>query len=153
MFCLFVCLFVFANPEILHLSQILMQRHAHSQELLWCHYPHSKRICLQCRRPRFDSWVRKILWRRKWQPTPVFLPGESHGQRSLTGLQSETWPEWLTHISFCHQSFPASRSFPVSLLFASSGQLYINLKTDKYCPPQKENSNKVAYNEPLSHRC
>ena len=33
--------------------------------------------------PRFYPWVRKILWRRKWQPTPVFLPGESHGQRSL----------------------------------------------------------------------
>ena len=31
----------------------------------------------------FDPWVRKILWRRKWQPTPVFLPGKSHGQRSL----------------------------------------------------------------------
>ena len=31
----------------------------------------------------FSPWVRKILWRRKWQPTPVFLPGESHGQRSL----------------------------------------------------------------------
>ena len=37
------------------------------------------RICLQCRRPRFDPWVRKIAWRRKWQPTPVVLPGESHG--------------------------------------------------------------------------
>ena len=34
-------------------------------------------------RPRFDPWVRKIPWRRKWQPTPVFLPGEFHGQRSL----------------------------------------------------------------------
>ena len=33
----------------------------------------------------FDPWVRKILWRRAWQPTPVFLPGESHGQRSLAG--------------------------------------------------------------------
>ena len=33
----------------------------------------------------FDTWVRKIPWRRKWQPTPVFLPGESHGQRSLVG--------------------------------------------------------------------
>jgi len=42
-------------------------------------------MCLQCRRPGFDSWVRKIPWRRKWQPTPVFLPGESHGQRSLIG--------------------------------------------------------------------
>ena len=34
---------------------------------------------------RLDPWVRKILWRRAWQPTPVFLPGESHGQRSLAG--------------------------------------------------------------------
>ena len=33
----------------------------------------------------FDSWVRKIAWRRKWQPAPVFLPGESHGQSSLVG--------------------------------------------------------------------
>ena len=31
------------------------------------------------------SWVRKIPWRRKWQPAPVFLPGESHGQRSQAG--------------------------------------------------------------------
>ena len=38
-----------------------------------------------CRRHRFDPWVRKIPWRRKWQPTPVFLPGKSHGQRSLVG--------------------------------------------------------------------
>ena len=34
---------------------------------------------------QFDPRVRKILWRRKWQPTPVFLPGESHGRRSLVG--------------------------------------------------------------------
>ena len=33
----------------------------------------------------FNPWVRKIPWRRKWQPTPVFLPGKSHGQRSLEG--------------------------------------------------------------------
>ena len=46
----------------------------------------SKReIHLQCRRPRLDPWVRKIPLRRKWQPTPVFLPGKSHGQRSLVG--------------------------------------------------------------------
>ena len=40
---------------------------------------------LQCRRPRSDSWARKIPWGREWQPTPVFLPGEFHGQRSLAG--------------------------------------------------------------------
>ena len=32
-----------------------------------------------------DFWVRKSPWRRKWQPAPVFLPGKSHGQRSLVG--------------------------------------------------------------------
>ena len=32
---------------------------------------------------QFDPWVRKFLWRRKWQPTTVFLPGKSHGQMSL----------------------------------------------------------------------
>ena len=35
---------------------------------------------------QFNPWVRKILWRRAWQPTPVFLPGKSHGQRSLMGF-------------------------------------------------------------------
>ena len=39
----------------------------------------------QFRRHVFDPWVRRIPWRREWQPTPVFLPGESHGQRSLGG--------------------------------------------------------------------
>ena len=43
----------------------------------------SKSVCLQCRRPGFDPQVGKIPWRRKWQPTPVLLPGKSHGQRSL----------------------------------------------------------------------
>ena len=38
---------------------------------------------MRCKRCRFDPWVGKIPWRRKWQPTPVFLPGKSHGQRSL----------------------------------------------------------------------
>ena len=44
-----------------------------------------KEPTFQGRRCRFDPWVRKILWRRKWRPTPVFLPGESDGQRSLEG--------------------------------------------------------------------
>ena len=43
------------------------------------------RVCLQWGRPRFDPWVRKIPWRRKWQPTPVSLPGKVHGWRSLAG--------------------------------------------------------------------
>ena len=41
--------------------------------------------CSWCERRGFDPWVRKIPWRRKWQPSPVFLPGKSHRQRSLMG--------------------------------------------------------------------
>ena len=51
----------------------------------WCSGQES---ACQCRRPRwhrFDPWVEKIPWRRKWQPAPVFLPGKSHRQRSLAG--------------------------------------------------------------------
>ena len=59
------------------------------------------RVCLQCGGPGFNPWVRKIPWRRKWQPTPVFLPGEFYEQRSLVGYSP--WghkeldtTEWLT---------------------------------------------------------
>ena len=41
----------------------------------------------RCKRHGFDPWVRNIPWRRKWQPTPVFLPGESHGQKSIVGCR------------------------------------------------------------------
>ena len=44
-----------------------------------------ERVCLQWRRLRFNTWVRKIPWRRQWQPTPVFLSRESHWQRNLAG--------------------------------------------------------------------
>ena len=41
--------------------------------------------CRRYKRYGFDPWVGKIPWRRAWQPTPVFLPGESHEQRNLAG--------------------------------------------------------------------
>ena len=47
-----------------------------------------KKPSWQCRRPGFNPWVGKIPWRKAWQPTPVFLPGESHGQRSLAGYSA-----------------------------------------------------------------
>ena len=55
-----------------------------------------KESACQCRRYEFDPWVRKIPWRRKWQPTPVFLPGKSHrqeetGGRQSLGSKSQTW--------------------------------------------------------------
>ena len=44
--------------------------------------------CRRHKRHRFGPWVGNIPWRRKWQPTPVFLPGKSHGQTSLEGYIS-----------------------------------------------------------------
>ena len=69
---------------------------------LWLRW---KRLCLQCRRPRFDPWIRKIPCRRKWQPTPVILAWKSHEQRSLVGYSpwghkeldtTERLTEWPT---------------------------------------------------------
>ena len=57
--------------------------------------------CRRCKRHARDPWVGKIPWRRKWQTTPVLLPGESHGQRSLTGYsplgcKESDVTEWLS---------------------------------------------------------
>ena len=52
-----------------------------------------KEFYLQCKRLGFNPWVRKIPWRRKWQLTPVFLPGEPHGQRSLVGYSPRSHKE------------------------------------------------------------
>ena len=53
-----------------------------------------KESTCQCSRCGFDPWVGKIPWRRKWQLTPVFLPGKSHGQRSLAGYSPWNPEEW-----------------------------------------------------------
>ena len=60
----------------------------------------------QCGKLGFDPWVWKISWRREWQPTPVFLPGEFHGQRSLAGYspwgdKELNTAEWLS-LSLCN---------------------------------------------------
>ena len=76
-------------------------------------------FCLQCRRPRFDPWVGKISWRRKWQPTPVFLPGESQGQRSLVGYSpwGRKASDTTERLHFTSNSFKGS----ILLLCASPG--------------------------------
>ena len=67
------------------------------------------RICLQFRIPGFDPWVRKIPWRREWQPTSVLLPGEVYEQRSLEGYspwgsrKSDMTEEPTLHI--CYSSY------------------------------------------------
>ena len=56
-----------------------------------------------CKRPKrhgFSLWVGKIPWRRAWQPTPVFLPGESYGQRSLVDYCP--WGHKESDMTECH---------------------------------------------------
>ena len=71
---LFICLFYYMIHDL--------QCYVHFR-LPWWLRRYS--VCLQCRRPGFDPWVGKIPWRRRWQSTPVLLPGKSHGHRSLVG--------------------------------------------------------------------
>ena len=59
----------------------------------------------------FNPWVRNILWKREWQPTPVFLPGKSHGKRSLVGYspwgckESDTLTFNSSLVSYCSRSW------------------------------------------------
>ena len=74
-----------------------------------------KESTCQCRRCGFDPWVRKTPWRRKQEPTPVFLPEESHGQRSLVsyspwGHKESDVTELLTHTDKYVRSFLAHTS-------------------------------------------
>ena len=52
----------------------------------------------QCRKQEFDPWVGRILLRRKWQPTPAFLPGKSYGQRSLASYSPWCCCHWVTKL-------------------------------------------------------
>ena len=80
---------------LIHPSSRVMRYESSPWRLRW------SRTHLQRRRPKFDPWIGKIPWRRRWQSTPVFLPEKSHGQRSLAGYspwghkESDT-TEWLT---------------------------------------------------------
>ena len=70
------------------IGKILVNCYSQSDISLCCKWLTGKESAWQCRRHMrwvFNPWVAKILWRRKWQITPVFFPGKSHEQRSLVG--------------------------------------------------------------------
>ena len=73
---------------------------------------------------RFDPWVEKIPWKRKWQPTPVFLPGKSQGQRSLVGYSPWGYKELDTmeQLTHTHTHTPLNKisSYPPVLVHSSS---------------------------------
>ena len=61
-----------------------------------------KESTCQCRSRGCNPWIKKILWRRKWQATPVFLPGKSQGQRSLATAPGVT-KSWTRLSDWAHQ--------------------------------------------------
>ena len=72
----------------------------------------SKESSCQCRKHKrhgFDPWVGKSPWRRKWQSTPVFLPGEFHGERSLVGYKESDTIEWLSTQQHTQSNFTGAR--------------------------------------------
>ena len=78
----------------------------------------------------FDPWVRKVPWRREWLPTLVFLPGESHGQRSLVGYspwgrkESETTEQLTLSRKHCPINVVRVGDKDLSLTFRSrTGQI------------------------------
>ena len=88
------------------------------------------RICLKCSRPGFDLWVGKIPWRREWLPTPVFLPREFHGQRSLVGTVHRVTKSWTGlsnyHFQFFFKIF-GNNGYPIEICFFLIGTSQCNL--------------------------
>ena len=101
-----------------------------------------KKIFLQCRTPGFDPWVGKMPWRRKLLTTPVFLPGEFHGQRNIVSYSpwiTKSWT-WLCnqHTLLWHiclylsqrtfsSLFPIVPQFPILLLTAATAAKSLHL--------------------------
>ena len=91
----------------------------------------SKRLCLQCTRPGFNPWVQKIPWRREGLPTPVFLPGEPHGQRSLGGYSTSGRKESDTTESLTLQLYNYTDCTPLRLTLGGT-----SFHTSAFIEPQ-----------------
>ena len=70
--------------------------------------------CRKCRRPGFNPCIGKIPWKKAWPPTPVFMPGESHGQRSLMGYGPCSYKELDTTEATQHSVTSCTQSFLVA---------------------------------------
>ena len=86
--------------------------------------PRVKEPTCQCRRHRLDPWIRKMPWSRAWQPTPVFLPGESQGWRNLAGYSPwgvRVGRDWATtiHTRRMQREPPIGRPLQVPILLQS----------------------------------
>ena len=104
-----------------------------------------QRICLQCRKSRFYPWVRKIPWRRRWQPTPIFLPGESHGQRGLASYSPWGCKKWGTN-----ERLTLTDGENKSSENRTWGELqlhWVMILSSKFHPSSKINGNHLQYSK------
>ena len=89
-----------------------------------CRWHSGKESTCQCRKLRFSPLVRKIPQSRKWQPTPIFLPGKFHGQRSLAGYSPwgcRVKHDWVTKWARTYAIQQGLVVYPLSVwLFASA---------------------------------
>ena len=109
-----------------------------------CDIYYIQEVCLQCGRPRFNLWVGKFPWGRKWQPTTVFLPGEFHRHSSL----AETFFFFFWHLQGLKESnlscfkgvvIPQKNDFFLSLLMCITfrqklGVIWMNFHVDVLNP-------------------
>ena len=103
-----------------------------------------KELTCQFRRCKFDPWVRKVPWRRKWQPTPVFLPGKSHGQRSKRCNQATKQQQTSTdssNITMQTQYLPHLTSHKAAFLI-----FHIYYIAWPLCPPQGSKQSPLTSN-------
>ena len=90
--------------------------------------------CKRLRRLEFDPWVRKTPWRKKWQPTPVFLPEKSHGQRSPVRHSPQDCKESGTteQLSACMRGHTHTHTHTI-LAWGGAGQSVRDVSSEKSC--------------------
>ena len=131
-FSIFLVLHVTEDPVlamamwVMMIMMIILANFYQPSNVLRFSHSSDHKICLQFRIPGFDSWVQRIPWRRKWQPTLVFLPKKSRGQRSPMGyspwgLVSRVRYDLATKPSQCakHQIFNSHNDFTLKLVLLS----------------------------------
>ena len=106
-------------------------------------------IPLQCRRPGFNPWVENIPWRREWLPTPVFLSGEFHGQRSLVGYnpQGHTEAHMTEETDLAYTQISILQDLKKKKKFSSASSTSL-----KFTGPQRLNHDVFSPEMPLTQQ-
>ena len=112
-------------------KSVVLYAHAFVCTMIWqpltYHWLSGKESSCQCRRHKFDPWVRKIPWRTKWQLTPVFSPGKSHGQRILVGYSPWGHKRVRHDLATKQQQYIIRQVMSLPLLATSFKQSFVHI--------------------------